>query len=116
MEYAAIVLFAGVAAAAVIYPLVSRKRYLYDIEHVFSTGDVRQLNYLNGKKELVLENLKELDFEYEMGKLSEEDYSRLRQGYLAEAEEVVQAIDKLKIQAEIEQLIESDVRERRRTE
>jgi hypothetical protein len=116
MEYVAIVIFVGIAAAAAIHPLVSRKRYLYDIEHVFSTGDVRQLNYLNNKKELVLDNLKELDFEYEMGKLSEDDYARLRNGYLAEAQQVVQAIDRVKVRAEIEELIEGDVRERRRTE
>jgi hypothetical protein len=116
MEYVAIILFVTIAASAAVYPLVSRKRYLYDIDHVFSTGDVRRLNYLNGEKELVLDNLKELDFDYEMGKLSDEDYTRLRNGYLAEAQEVVQAIDKLQVQVEIEQLIESDVRERRRTE
>lgn len=116
MAYAFIAILTLVAAVLVIYPLVGRRRYLYELENVFAAGDVRQLSYLNAKKELVLDNLRELEFDHEMGKLSEEDYTRLRNDYLREAQDVVESIDQLKAREEIEQLIESDVRGRRRTE
>ena len=116
MEYIVIAIVTLLATVFVVYPLVSKHRFLYEVENVFSSGDVRQLNYLNAKKDLVLDNLKELDFEHEMGKLSEEDYTRLRNDYLNEAQDVVKAIDNLKVREEIEQLIESDVRDHRRTE
>jgi hypothetical protein len=105
-----------IAALFALYPIVSKRRYLYDIENEFSGGDVRRLNYLNAKKDLVLDNLKELEFEHDMDKLSEEDYARLRNDYMEEAESVVREIDQLKVREEIERLIENDVRDRRRTE
>lgn len=116
MEYMVIAILSASVAAFVLYPVLSGRRYLYDIENIFSTGDVRQINYLNAKKDLVMDNLKELEFDHQMDKLSEEDYARLRNDYLREAQEVVQAIDKLKVRQEIEQLIEREVRGRRRTQ
>lgn len=114
MEYAAIAILSAVAIFLIARPMLSRKRYLYHLEDIFDMRDARQLNYLNSLKMSVLENLKELEFEYEMGKLSDEDYKRLRNDYLREAEDVVQAIDKLKIREEIEELIEREARARRR--
>jgi hypothetical protein len=73
-----------------------------------------QLNSLNLKKARIEENARELEFEYQMGKLSEEDYSALRSGYASEAEEVTKAIDKFKTRVEIGDFIESEVRSRRR--
>jgi hypothetical protein len=116
MEYAFMAILTLAAIMVIAYPLVNPRRYLYEIESTLATGDVRQLNYLNSKKELVLSNLKELDFDHDMGKLSEEDYARLRNDYLHEAQDVVQSIDQLKVREEIEYLIEGDVRSRRRTD
>jgi hypothetical protein len=114
MEYVIFSLLVIAGIALVLRPLVGRGKYRFEPEDTFALGDMRQLNYLNAEKTAILENIKELDFEHEMGKLSEEDYSRLRNDYLRETQEVVAAIDRLKIQEEIEELIESDVRNRRR--
>ncbi|MFQ5511553.1 MAG: hypothetical protein ACE5EO_06845 [Candidatus Krumholzibacteriia bacterium] len=116
MVYTVIALLAVGALIFIAYPLVSRKRHLPDLEDMFDLGDTRQRRYLDGKKLSIIDNLKELDFEYEMGKLSEEDYGGLRDGYLKEAQETIQALDKLKVREEIEELIESEVRAKRRTE
>lgn len=116
MEYMIITLLAVASVLLVAYPLLAGKRGQLDFESIFSFGDVKQQDYLNAKKALVLENIKELDFEYEMGKLSDEDYSKLRQDYLGEAQDVVKALDELQIRREIEDLIENDVRNRRRVE
>ncbi len=114
MDYVLIIAVAALTIGFVAYPMMTKKKYFYYMEDMFELGDVKQLNYLNAKKAGVLENIRELDFEHEMGKLSEEDYSRLRQGYLLEAQDIVKSIDKLKVKEEIEDLIEHEVRSRRR--
>ncbi len=114
MEYVLIGMLTASGILFVAYPMLAWRRYRFDVEDMFDLGDVRQLNYLNSKKAAILENLRELDFEYDMGKLSDEDYSAHRSEYLKQAQEVVRAIDKLKVTEEIEELIESDVRQRRR--
>ena len=114
MEYVVIVLLTLIGIALIAQPMLTKRRYLYYLEDIFDLGDARELNYLISKKASILDNVRELDFENDMGKLSEEDYSRLRQGYLSEAQDVVKAIDELKVREEIEDLIESEVRSRRR--
>lgn len=116
MEYFVVTIIAIGGLLFVGSPLFTSKKYALYLEDMFDFGDERQLNYLNARKQLVYENIKELDFEHEMGKLAEEDYTRLRQGYLMEAQEVLKAVDKLKIKEEIEELIEGEVRSRRRIE
>ncbi|MEE9268835.1 MAG: hypothetical protein V3V49_01095 [Candidatus Krumholzibacteria bacterium] len=115
MVYTIIAFLTAGALIFIAHPLLAR-RHVIDLEELFDLGDTRQRRYLDGKKVSIMDNLKELDFEYEMGKLSDEDYNRLRQGYLQEAQETIQAIDQLKVREEIEELIESEVRSRRRTE
>ena len=114
MEYVAIVLVAVALIAFIARPLFGRQRKLYHIEDAFEFRDTNQLNYLALKKGRIEENMRELEFEYQMGKLSSEDYSALRNGYASEAEEVDKAMDKFKTREEIGDLIESEVRSRRR--
>ena len=114
MEYIAIGVVAVAVVAFVAYPLFGRQRRLYHIEDAFEFRDTNQLNYLALKKGRIEENMRELEFEYQMGKLSSEDYSALRSGYASEAEEVDKAMDKFKTREEIRDLIESEVRSRRR--
>jgi len=114
MEYVVIALIAIVVVAFVAYPLIGRQRRLYHIEEAFDTGDAKQLSYLGFRKTRIEENLRELDFEQQMGKLSDQDYAALRDGYAKEGDEVAKAIERYKIRDEIEELIESEVRSRRR--
>ena len=74
----------------------------------------KKLNYLRSKKALVYDNIRDLEQEYEMGKLAEEDYNRLRSTLLLEAEEVVREIDDAQIKRDIDDLIEGDVEGHRR--
>ena len=114
MFYVLVGILAVIAIVFVVHPMASRRRHLYDLEGMFELGDVRQRRYLESKKAGILGNIKELDFDYEMGKLSDEDYHGLRTGYLAQAQETIEAIERLEIQEEIEELIEGEVRSRRR--
>ena len=50
---------------------------------------------LQRKKEVVLGNIQDLDFEYKCGKLSEEDYNKIRGEMGAEAAAVLHDIDSI---------------------
>jgi hypothetical protein len=58
-------------------------------------GSASSLKRLLRRKETVYENIKDLDFEYKMGKLSDDDYHRLRDEYAHEAYAVMQEIEKI---------------------
>jgi hypothetical protein len=59
-----------------------------------SESSASSLKRLLRKKETIYENMKDLEFEYKMGKLSEEDYRRLRDS--REVYEVMSKIDAIK--------------------
>jgi hypothetical protein len=62
----------------------------------------------------VYDNLRDLDGEFQMGKLSVEDHGRLRDGLMAEAAGIVKEIDEAHIRREVEDAIEADARAQRR--
>jgi len=114
MEFVALVIIAVFVILLVSYPLFGRQRQLHQMDDAFDFGDTRQFDFLNNKKASIENNLRELEFEHQMGKLSHQDYEELRKGYESEAERVYQVIDKLRIKKNIEELIEEEVRSRRR--
>lgn len=61
-----------------------------------SAGSQTSLRRLLRKKETVYENIKDLDFEYKMGKLSDEDYQNLRKDYEQEAYVLLREIEQIK--------------------
>ena len=56
---------------------------------VFSSPEKTRLNYLQERKEVIYENLRDLNFEFHAGKLSAEDYASLKQGLEEEAAAVL---------------------------
>lgn len=114
MEMLVIGLFATLALVFVAWPLVTPKRHLYYLENMLGLGDQKKLNYLYSKRALVYDNIKDLEGEFEMGKLSEEDFQRLRNELFAEAETVVREIDEAHIRREIDELIEKEAEQHRR--
>jgi hypothetical protein len=107
-------ILAVLALALVAQPLFNPRRYIYYFEEMLGGGTQKQLNYLHSKKALVYDNIKDLELEFEMGKLSEDDFNRLRAELLLEAESVVREIDDTQIKRDIEDLIENDVRSHRK--
>jgi hypothetical protein len=108
----------GILSAAalgfVAFPLVSSKRHLYYLEDMLGLGDQKKLAYLYSQRSTVYENLRDLDNEFAMGKLSDTDHKRLREGLMAEAAEVVKQIDQAHLRREVEEMIERDVASRRK--
>ena len=102
------------AFAFVVYPIVSPRRHLYYLDDMLGLNEQKKLNYLYARRSVVYENMRDLDNEFQMGKLSTEDHTRLRDGLMAEAAEIVREIDAAHIRREVEDAIEADVRAQRR--
>jgi len=114
MELLLIGLVCAAALAFVAYPLVNPKRYLYYLDDMLGLGEQKKLAYLYSRRNTVYDNLRDLEGEFQMGKLSQSDYDRLRSGLMAEAAEVVQQIDEAHVRREVEDMIEGDARSRRK--
>ncbi len=90
-----------VAAAAMVFALHSLYRMAGvlsrpAVEVVLEQDDVAQLagvRELREERRRVLRAINELQFDYEMGKLSEEDFQAVREGYQLRAVEVMRALD-----------------------
>jgi zinc ribbon protein len=72
-----------------------------------------KIKSLNSEKESLYSALKELDFDYSMGKLSKEDYGELERKYKAQAVFVLREIDNIRGKSDIANLdeeIEKEIR------
>src|SRR5438552_2889778 len=68
---------------------------------------------LQRKKEVVLGNIQDLDFEYKCGKLSEGDYQKIRGEMSAEAAMVFQEIENIESTADLDALIRREISARK---
>jgi hypothetical protein len=114
MDLVVVGIIAAAAFAFVIYPLVSPRRHLYYLDDMLGANEQKKLNYLYARRNVVYDNLRDLDNEFQMGKLSQDDHQRLRDGLMAEAAGIVKEIDEAHIRREVEDAIETDVRSKRR--
>ncbi len=69
--------------------------YVFRPVAVGSTEEKTRLMYLYERKEQVYENLRDLNFEYKAGKLSDEDFTSMRESMEQEAAAVLAEIDQL---------------------
>ncbi len=72
-----------------------------------------QWDLIQRRKEVVLANIQDLDFEYKCGKLSEEDYRKIRSEMSAEAAAVFQEIDNMEASADLDALIRREISARK---
>jgi hypothetical protein len=72
-----------------------------------------QWDLLQRKKEVVLGNMQDLDFEYKCGKLSEADYQKIRGEMSAEAALVFQEIESIEAEADLDALIRRELSARK---
>lgn len=69
--------------------------YIFRPVPVVTTEEKTRLMYLFERKEQVYENLRDLNFEYKAGKLSDEDFNSMRESMEQEAAAVLAEIDQL---------------------
>ena len=53
-------------------------------------------DYFTGRKTAIYRNIKELEFEYKMGRLTETDFQQLETEYKGEAAAILQKLDEMK--------------------
>ena len=68
-----------------------------------------QWDLLQRKKEVVLGNIQDLDFEYKCGKLSDEDYKRVRAEMAGEFGAVLRDIDEIETTQDLDALIRREL-------
>jgi hypothetical protein len=101
-------IFGGALLAAVVSPLFRKDTTLES-----TIIEETEWDLLQRKKEVILGNIQDLDFEYKCGKLSEEDYRKVRGEMSAEAAAVLQHIDEIEESKDLDALIRREVSVRR---
>ncbi len=69
--------------------------YVFAPARVQAAEDKSRVAYLQERKDAVYENLRDLNFEYKAGKLSDADYEGLRNSLESEAGAILAEIDRL---------------------
>ena len=67
----------------------------------FYQADKTRLDYLRERKDVIYENLRDLNFEYQAGKYPEQDYVDQRAGLEDEAARVISEMDALTARGEV---------------
>lgn len=102
--------------------LISAALAIYVVTPLLSTAgagdgvlpiDVTPLGDLKRRRLVVYENIKDLEFEFQAGKIARDDYQSLRENYLAEAAELMVASQEAERVSAQDALIEREVAARR---
>ena len=101
-------ILSGVVLGAICIPLFKKEETLES-----AIIEETQWDLLQRKKEVVLSNIQDLDFEYKCGKLSDEDYRKIRGEMSAEAALVLQEIEKIESEADLDALIRREISARK---
>jgi ribosomal protein L32 len=102
----AIVLLTGIY---VLNPLFREPKGNLEVELLAET----ELDRLLNRKAIIYSNIKELEFEYKMDRLSDADFQRLEAGYKNEAAIILQKLDQLGAEKDLDENIERDIAARK---
>ncbi len=97
------------SAFFVIAPLFTEPKGNIEAELLAETDLDRLLN----RKAVVYTNIKDLEFEYRMGRLSDDDFRRLEAGYKAEASQILMELDGLGLEGDPDESIEKEIAARK---
>jgi hypothetical protein len=101
-------LLGGAVLTAICTPLFRKERTLES-----AIIEETQWDLLQRKKEVILGNIQDLEFEYKCGKLSEGDYQKIRAEMNAEAAQIFQEVENLESSADLDSLIRREISERK---
>ncbi len=104
-EYTVILLILVIVGYWIFHPLFRPK----PIEGLSPQKREDKGKALQQRKEDVYAAIKEMDFDFEMGKISEEDYRELKSQYKAKALEILKELDTVDGGEDIDAAIERDV-------
>jgi len=88
---------------------------LFRKEHTVESAIMEETEWdlLVRKKEVVLGNIQDLDFEYKCGKLSETDYQQVRKEMMGEVAAVLERIHNLEASLDLDTLIRREITARK---
>ncbi len=109
MLWLAYTILVAVAGFYVLVPLFRESRGNLDIELLAET----ELDRLLDRKAVVYTNLRDLDFEFKMGRLSPADFQQLEAGYKNEAAVILERLDQLNASEHLDDAIEKDIASRK---
>ena len=95
-----------VSGIYVLRPLFRQSAGNFDVDLLSET----ELDRLLDRKSVVYRNLKDLQLEFRMGRLSEDDFRQLDEGYKNEAALILQRLDQLDASEHLDEMIEKDIR------
>jgi hypothetical protein len=98
----------GGVLTAICWPLFSRKDTIEA-----AVLEETEWDLLERRKEVVLGNIQDLDFEYKCRKLSDADYGRLRAELASELARIYEEIDRIEQDQDLDALIRTEVARRR---
>ncbi len=96
-------------AIYVLMPLFSQPSGNLEVELLAETEMDRLLN----RKAIIYSNLKDLNFEYKMGRLGDADFHRLESGFKTEAAGILQKLDQLGVEKNLDEDIEKEIATRK---
>ena len=107
-----IYLFCGVLSGAVLGAICLP---LFRKDDTLESAIIEETEWdlLQRKKEVILGNIQDLDFEYKCGKLSDEDYHRIRGEMSSEAAMVLQEIEGIESSKDLDALIRREISARK---
>ena len=108
MNYVLCALLGGGILAAICIPLFRRENTLES-----AILEETEWDLLVRKKEVLLGNIQDLDFEYKCGKLSESDYKQVRKEMAGEVAQVLDHIHNLEASLDLDALIRREVSARK---
>lgn len=105
-------LFCGLLGGAILAAIV---RPLFRKDETLESAIIEETEWdlLQRKKEVILGNIQDLDFEHKCGKLSDDDYHKVRAEMSAEAAAVLREIDQIESSQDLDALIRREVTARR---
>lgn len=101
-----VVVLAGVY---VLNPLFRAPSSYLEVELMADT----ELDRLTNRKAVVYSNLKDLEFEHKMGRLSDADFRQLEAGYKNEAALILQSLDQLSAFEDQDEMLEKEIASRK---
>ncbi|MBZ5495802.1 MAG: hypothetical protein LAP85_05325 [Acidobacteriia bacterium] len=96
-------------AIYVLMPLFKEPKGNLEVELLAET----ELDRLLNRKAVVYSNIKDLEFEYKMGRLGDADFHRLEAGFKAEAAEILQKLDHLGVEENLDEGLEQAIAARK---
>jgi len=109
MIFLAGVILTALAAIFVFMPLFTEPKGNLEVELLAET----ELDRLMNRKAVIYSNLKDLEFEFAMGRLADGDFRRLESGFKMEAAEILQKLDQLGIEENLDDGIEKAIAARK---